>query len=471
MTTPTQILNAELALSDIIYDNNTSLHPGGVVSTLLGWSIIRSQIIDAHGFFAEAFKSDTENTIIIAFQGSILKPSVDDVSDKYSFKTEWAAASRDADWAILKTNDNKHPSAPPNAFDDALAFTKEVLNANPDATIYLTGHSLGGAEAEWVASHLAVDPLYANRIIRGDTFAAPGIYKSGTDIPLTDFTNFVEYGDPAANFGGHYGQVQKIGNQELQAATAQIEASADFLMNHRNFGNLDSFFVQLDVVNHLNYIVIKQPHLPDETSIIRAVQHDAFAALIANHTLPTYTTDIHNLQPPPPHAGESLLFENFDKLGQILPLPVVANLANDGWFNVNNGGKTTTVLQPDGAQGPLDFFLNTRDTDGFDLLIGHSFKDPTGGQALVSFDFKTQPGMNLNDILQVNLDDIQDSNFAAKVGSYPAANLPSGWQHADIVINTGAPDSTHTLYIWDRGLIVTPTGFGVDNIQVHDWII
>lgn len=116
----------------------------------------------------------------------------------------------------------------------------------------------------------------------------------------------------------------------------------------------------------------------------------------------------------------------------------------------------------------MDFYLDTRDTDGFDLLIGNTFKDPTGGKAMLSFDFKTQQGMNVNDSLNVMIDDIFTANI---VKTYPAANQPSGWQHVDIPIDTGAINSTHTFYIWDRGLIISQTGFAIDNIHIHDLIV
>lgn len=138
MTTPTKILNAELDLSRIVYSDNPSLNPGAVPTKLEGWTLVQPKnainINNAHGFFAEAFKSDTENTIIIAFQGSILIPSPGDVFAKNSLKTTWAVASRDADLAILKMYDDDHPSDPPLAFADALAFTQKVLDANPNAT-------------------------------------------------------------------------------------------------------------------------------------------------------------------------------------------------------------------------------------------------------------------------------------------------------------------------------------------------
>ncbi|MCK1590331.1 hypothetical protein [Bradyrhizobium sp. 169] len=176
-------------------------------------------------------------------------------------------------------------------------------------------------------------------------------------------------------------------------------------------------------------------------------------------------------KPPTPHAGDLLFSENFDNFGQTSTVPSFpANLADHGWYNVNNGGNTAVNLQPHGS---LDFYLNTKDTQGFDLLVGHTFTDPTGGQFEVSFDFSTLPGMNVQESLNVLVDDIFNSNIVAsfKGVDYQA----SGWQHVDLILNSNAaPNATHTVFINEQGgsqSTITSIGFAVDNIQVHDWII
>ncbi|MCK1431072.1 Mbeg1-like protein [Bradyrhizobium sp. 87] len=472
MTTPSQILSAELALSNVVYGDNTSLHFQGSLSTPTDWKIIDQRIKDADGFFAEAFISTDKHTIIIAFQGSILKPDfirngslIDDVVaryDKHDFVSKWAKASQDADVSIMT-------GGTPNAFKDALAFTKQVMDANPNATIYLTGHSLGGAEAEYAASQLALDPHYANRV-HGDTFAAPGILGAfAPDKPLDTFTNFVDFGDPVGNFGGHYGQVTPLGNPALKAQTSQIEASALVALD-RNPHPKDLFQL-LKEVDKIDHILsgFKQ-------------NHDAILTLVDFHLIGRYETDITNYiasLPPPPHAGESLLFEDFNTLGhQTLPLPVAVDLTADAWYSwIGITDATKTVLQPGGTQGPLDFYWNTRDIDGHEMTIFHNFVDPTGGKALVSFDFMVQPGTYVDSKLEIMLDGDEAANI---VDIIPAAGQPSGWQHVDIVIDTSvrSPDPSlanneHTLVIWDRSILpvntVMPTGFAVDNIQIRDF--
>lgn len=466
-TTPTKILEAEVALSARVYQDNesllhqiTSVNP--LVTIPVGWDFLKannkpiSAINDNHGFFAEAF-TDAKDNIIIAFQGSVLPdvpvvpgdPGV--IAGKPDDTTKWAKASQDADVSIMR-------GETPEALKDALAFTKLVMDANPNATIYLTGHSLGGAEAEYAASQLALDPHYANRV-HGDTFAAPGILGAlAPDKPVDTFTNYVDFGDPVGNYGGHYGQVTKLGNHGLEETTSLIDTSALFALEHRHPKDLSMLFAEVDIINHVG----RHGDL--------SFKFDAFAALSTYHPIGQYKTDIADyiasLPPPPPPPPALLFIENFDNFGQTSSFPFQADLGQHQWFNVNNGGITTTVLQP--KDSSLDLYLNTRDTQGFDLLLGHAFTDPTGGKAMLSFDFETQQGMNLNDSLNVMVDGIFAANI---VKTIPAVTQPNGWQHVDIPIDTGAPNSTHTFYIWDRGLVVTPIGFGVDNIQIHDLII
>ena len=87
------------------------------------------------------------------------------------------------------------------------------LASNPT---YATGHSLGGAEAEYVAS---IDHFI------GATFGAPGtlhpVYPGVG--PGQTFTNYVDYGDPVGNFGFHFGAVQEVEPVSDGATTAALE--------------------------------------------------------------------------------------------------------------------------------------------------------------------------------------------------------------------------------------------------------
>ncbi|MEA1831508.1 hypothetical protein U8607_05365 [Methylobacterium durans] len=85
----------------------------------------------------------------------------------------------------------------PQALTDAVTFSRQVIAAAAlleigTDRITITGHSLGAAEAAYVAAELGVDGL---------TFAAPGL--STTKIPPSGagaLTNYVEYLDPVANY-------------------------------------------------------------------------------------------------------------------------------------------------------------------------------------------------------------------------------------------------------------------------------
>ena len=128
----------------------------------------------------------------------------------------------------------------PPSFNDAVTFVSTVMQAaakinetartagKPEPydlrTIFVTGHSLGGAEAEYVAQQAAENPsspLYAQTVV-GVTFAAPGIPQlpdSATERPSGRLVNLVLPGDPVANFAAdinpafappnlaHYGRV------------------------------------------------------------------------------------------------------------------------------------------------------------------------------------------------------------------------------------------------------------------------
>jgi pimeloyl-ACP methyl ester carboxylesterase len=143
--------------------------------------------------FGQAFEAS--GNVIISFEGSILN-----LFDQ----SQYANGSRAADADILI-------GQIPNAFLDASAFVGDVerylvqhhLGSDP---IYLTGHSLGGAEAEFVAS---LGPK------SGATFGAPGDLFPIYNAPISGqkFINYADFGDPIGNFGFHFGAVKEVGSR------------------------------------------------------------------------------------------------------------------------------------------------------------------------------------------------------------------------------------------------------------------
>jgi hypothetical protein len=137
-----------------------------------------------HGFYGAAFLTPF-NQVVVAFEGTHLSALSDDF--------EFVLAQIAADGMI-------HLGESPAAYGDALEFTRGVLEAAETRGIaaeevFLTGHSLGGAEAQYVAAQLG---------LAGETFGAPGI--PAADIPAgsaSELVNHVEYGDPIGNYSAN----------------------------------------------------------------------------------------------------------------------------------------------------------------------------------------------------------------------------------------------------------------------------
>jgi hypothetical protein len=174
------------------------------LTLLLDSSAVNSSWL-SDGFFAQALQDTTTGDIIIAFEASNL-----DLKDKSAY----AVGSRNADKQILL-------GITPQAFYDATTFVQDVeqyltehnLEALP---VYVTGHSLGGAEAEFVAS---TDGL------SGVTFGAPGslVATYGNPRAGQSFVNYVDWGDPVGNFGFHFGSVKQVGPAADAVVAATLE--------------------------------------------------------------------------------------------------------------------------------------------------------------------------------------------------------------------------------------------------------
>lgn len=137
--------------------------------------------VTADGFYGAAFLT-AANQVIVAFEGTHVSALSSD--------PEFVAAQVLADGLIFAG------IAPP-AFGDALRFTEAALAAAaaqgiPETAVYLTGHSLGGGEAAFVAAQLNLP---------GETYGAPGLPPGTIPTGATSLlTNYVEYGDPVGNY-------------------------------------------------------------------------------------------------------------------------------------------------------------------------------------------------------------------------------------------------------------------------------
>ena len=155
----------------------------------------------ANGFFALAYEEN--GVAFVSFEGTDSAPTI------------YGLGSVAADLQILE-------GQTPAALTDAILFTQGVESLVGSTPIYLTGHSLGGAEAEAV-SQFAASPGNNLSIAGGVTFGALGLPGYFGPTGLGNLTDFVDYGDPAGNYahdgelapvsatGNHFGTVDYVG--------------------------------------------------------------------------------------------------------------------------------------------------------------------------------------------------------------------------------------------------------------------
>lgn len=133
------------------------------------------------GFHGVAFETGS-GQVIIAFEGTAL--------DEAQSRPTFVAAQIEADKQIALGQD-------PALYADALRFANraaavaEAQGISAD-DIFVDGHSLGGAQAEYVAVKTGLG---------GATFGAPGIPAADINTGLpSHLTNYVDYGDPVGNY-------------------------------------------------------------------------------------------------------------------------------------------------------------------------------------------------------------------------------------------------------------------------------
>lgn len=151
-----------------------------------GWTQVASSSAD-NGFHAKAFEKDGK--IMIAFRGS------DDAADLTS------------DYQMVA-------GRVPEQLENANNFVAQVRQQHPDAQIIVTGHSLGGALTELVASK--------NEDVLGLTFDAVGTRDIVKKNGLKDNNNTINYvvnGDVISNANEHVGTVTVVNETVTRGTT------------------------------------------------------------------------------------------------------------------------------------------------------------------------------------------------------------------------------------------------------------
>lgn len=166
---------------------------------ITSWKVLDVTYLPQDGFYGAAFLTSAGD-LIISYEGTIFK-----------LTSTFGLASLAADKQILGG------TLPQTVAADALTFAKAAeaiaqKTVGYDGDAYVTGHSLGGMEAEYVAANAGGTLTVSG----GDTFGAPGLpgYVSASTPSATALTNYVDYGDPVGNFASNMSLANNAGSVE-----------------------------------------------------------------------------------------------------------------------------------------------------------------------------------------------------------------------------------------------------------------
>ena len=200
----------------------------------------------------------------------------------------------------------------------------------------------------------------------------------------------------------------------------------------------------------------------------------------------TWSTADVDVTAPKPHAGSAVFAENFDDYAQAqvyqdngVDVFATVDLAAHGW--------TTNAISELGANGygsikstSGGFWLDTMNSPG-QVDISHAFTDSTvavgGKTSVLSFDAAMQNldyhGQNYHTDPAGSFEFRVDGVTVAKVTAADfAGHGDNNMVHFDINIGAyAAAGQNHTLTLVDTSAAPGYTGFAVDSIQIHDWII
>ena len=165
----------------------------------------------ADGFHGVAFETGA-GQVIVAFEGT----DIDDAETRPTF----VAAQIAADGQIAAGQD-------PALYADALKFANRAVavagrQGISSDDVFVDGHSLGGAAAEYAAVKTGLG---------GVTFGAPGIPAADINTGLPSrLTNYVDYGDPVGNYSdnpNHIGHLLMGEGIERYGSATYVGSPAD----------------------------------------------------------------------------------------------------------------------------------------------------------------------------------------------------------------------------------------------------
>jgi ELWxxDGT repeat protein/VCBS repeat-containing protein len=444
-----QVTQECLDASEFVYSQNAVISPGTsrlAESNLQLIADSRSTISNglSDGFFAQAFR-DLAGNIIIAFEGSILDPS------SGFYNTTFGVASRAADEQLLEGNR-------PAALVHAVTFVRQVEAEanNAGLPVYVTGHSLGGAEAEEVARQAAQG---GPAIAGGYTFGAPGLpqYTGGPNSQST-LTDYIDYGDPVGNFAS---DAQSALNT-LAPATLNHYGRLAFVGNSSDRNN----FALSDIGNGapLDLVHLFLTHDLDAWgSLLNDAIHERTLSTLLDagvlgikasffHTMDNYINDLA--------SAYQITFNGDSGANRI-----VGNVAN----NLINGYRGDDVLAGAAGNDTIDGGDGT-DTAVFQLNAGHYTTKLYGGKVIVSGKTSVDQAVDGTDTLY-NVEYLQFADMKIAVFNNPdVPDLTAGTAPGGKPGDGGLSTVVASMSSGTEKSIVAPLGQMINGTDASEYL-
>ena len=283
MTGPTtdeylQLSSDAYGLSTAYSNNQTYAPPPGMTVIAQSNKANPGNNYVSDGFAAVALK-DANGNVVIVNEGTTVG------TDAYS------VGSLKSDTAISQGNANAMALVDARAFAD---YVESVVGAT--TPIYVTGHSLGGIEAQAEAQELT---NIAATFAGGATFGSTGLPGQTAPGGPSTLVNNVDYGDPVGNDAEdtdtanpiapapaiyHYGQVEMVGNAANTTDIQKAQTNLDTALSVDQWAQQAGFGGQV----------------ADAYADAALVD---LAAALKYHLLSNYASDLNQPAPPTPSPG------------------------------------------------------------------------------------------------------------------------------------------------------------------------
>jgi len=376
------------------------------------------------GFSAAAFR-DANGNIIIAYEGT--------TTDGSTFGNGTLGAD-----AIIAQGQT------PDSLTFAAKFATDVLNTYgaDGSPIYVTGHSLGGTEAE--AGAQALVALGAN-CAGGATFGATGLPNfSGTGLP--SLINYINQGDFVGNFA-----------TDPLSAFSSLAASQGYVLNH--FGSvvqtgssdgaagLDATISSLTALSNSD---------PETAAGNLTAAFINTASILSLHFRDAYSNflDLPSLSPSANPSFNAIIPLSPGLFGQIASVNGIGISVADlpaGTSSIQFvGGGAQISTTPSTNQAPGSITLYSQDGSPFLTLEKGSFSNLNYGNGIVSVNSLNSSGENIGTI-----------NFSPSTNSGSFSSVTGGvlnFSNVDVPnISTFGPGTSIDLGL-DRSITYTASG-------------